>query len=43
MIGDQLIEWFMEACKPKNNWMVGTEHEKFCLLPFLSRKKDTYL
>ncbi len=25
----QLIEYFESACKPRNNWRLGTEHEKF--------------
>lgn len=26
---DQLIEWLARGCKPKKDWRVGTEHEKF--------------
>jgi len=26
---DQLVEWFSSACKPRSDWRVGTEHEKF--------------
>ena len=26
---DQLVEWFSSACKPRSEWRVGTEHEKF--------------
>ena len=25
----QLIEWFKKGCKPKEQWRIGTEHEKF--------------
>ncbi|OSQ45332.1 glutamate--cysteine ligase [Thalassospira alkalitolerans] len=25
----QLVEWFESGCKPKKNWAIGTEHEKF--------------
>ena len=28
---EQLEEWFINGCKPKKNWKVGTEHEKFAL------------
>ena len=38
---DQLIEWFIEACKPKNKWMVGTEHEKFAYT--FSKQKKRYI
>lgn len=24
----QLIDWFREGCKPKDEWRIGTEHEK---------------
>ena len=27
----KLSEWFSEGCKPKKEWKVGTEHEKFAL------------
>ena len=26
---DQMIEWFTVGCKPKAEWRIGTEHEKF--------------
>ena len=26
---DQLIQWFLLGAKSKNDWKVGTEHEKF--------------
>ncbi len=26
---NQLIEYMASGCKPKNNWRIGTEHEKF--------------
>ena len=26
---DQLIQWFLQGAKSKNDWKVGTEHEKF--------------
>ena len=25
----QLVEWFESGCKPKRDWAIGTEHEKF--------------
>lgn len=25
----QMIEWLEEGCKPKSEWRIGTEHEKF--------------
>ncbi|PKR55825.1 glutamate--cysteine ligase [Thalassospira marina] len=25
----QLLEWFESGCKPKRDWAIGTEHEKF--------------
>ena len=25
----QLVEWFESGCKPKSDWAIGTEHEKF--------------
>ena len=25
----QLIEWMSVGCKPKSEWRIGTEHEKF--------------
>src|SRR5262249_7325772 len=25
----QLVEYFEQGCKPKENWRIGTEHEKF--------------
>ena len=25
----QLVEWFESGCKPKKDWAIGTEHEKF--------------
>lgn len=25
----QLVEWFEKGCKPKEDWRIGTEHEKF--------------
>lgn len=25
----QLVEWFESGCKPKADWAIGTEHEKF--------------
>ncbi len=25
---DQLVEWFAVGCKPKDQWRIGTEHEK---------------
>lgn len=25
----QMIEWFEQGCKPKTEWLIGTEHEKF--------------
>ena len=27
-----LVEWIAEGCKPKENWLIGTEHEKFVFL-----------
>jgi glutamate--cysteine ligase len=27
-----LIRWIAEGCKPKENWLIGTEHEKFVFL-----------
>ena len=35
---EQLIEWFKEGYKPKDHWMVGTEHENL-LIPFLKEEK----
>ncbi|MEM7214966.1 MAG: glutamate--cysteine ligase [Pseudomonadota bacterium] len=26
---DQLVGWLTEGCKPKEEWRIGTEHEKF--------------
>ncbi|MEL7430066.1 MAG: hypothetical protein AAFN43_08690, partial [Pseudomonadota bacterium] len=26
---DQLVEWIAKGCKPKSEWRIGTEHEKF--------------
>ena len=26
---DTLIEWIAAGCKPRENWRLGTEHEKF--------------
>ena len=26
---DDLVAWIAEGCKPKENWRIGTEHEKF--------------
>ncbi|MEM9330153.1 MAG: glutamate--cysteine ligase [Pseudomonadota bacterium] len=26
---EQLVGWLSEGCKPKENWRIGTEHEKF--------------
>jgi glutamate--cysteine ligase len=26
---DQLAEYLAEGCKPKADWRIGTEHEKF--------------
>ena len=26
---EQMLEWFTEGCKPKADWRIGTEHEKF--------------
>ena len=26
---EQLVEWFKLGNKPKQDWKVGTEHEKF--------------
>src|SRR3569833_4234577 len=26
---DELVAWFEAGCKPKAQWRVGTEHEKF--------------
>ena len=26
---NQLVEWIEAGCKPKNEWRIGTEHEKF--------------
>ncbi|MEM6651076.1 MAG: glutamate--cysteine ligase [Pseudomonadota bacterium] len=26
---DELVEWFEAGCKPKADWKIGTEHEKF--------------
>lgn len=26
---DQMVEWFTKGCKPKADWRIGTEHEKF--------------
>lgn len=25
----ELVEWLEKGCKPKDNWRIGTEHEKF--------------
>lgn len=25
----EMVEWFSKGCKPKNDWRIGTEHEKF--------------
>ena len=25
----QLVEWFEAGCKPREQWLIGTEHEKF--------------
>ena len=38
---EQLIEWFKEGYKPKDHWMVGTEHEKFAYT--FSKKKRKYI
>lgn len=27
---DALVEYFEHGCKPKEQWWIGTEHEKFC-------------
>ena len=26
---DDLVEWMAKGCKPKSDWRIGTEHEKF--------------
>ena len=26
---NQIINWFRDGEKPKNQWLIGTEHEKF--------------
>ncbi len=26
---DQMVAWFAQGCKPKEDWRIGTEHEKF--------------
>ncbi|MFK7902621.1 MAG: glutamate--cysteine ligase [Nitratireductor sp.] len=26
---DQMLDWFSKGCKPKADWRIGTEHEKF--------------
>jgi glutamate--cysteine ligase len=26
---DELVAWFEKGCKPKSQWRIGTEHEKF--------------
>ena len=26
---EQLVEYISSGCKPKKNWRIGTEHEKF--------------
>lgn len=26
---DQLVDWFKQSAKPKSQWRIGTEHEKF--------------
>ena len=26
---DQMVAWFARGCKPKADWRIGTEHEKF--------------
>ena len=26
---DQLAEYLADGCKPKDDWRIGTEHEKF--------------
>ena len=26
---DEMIQWFAQGCKPKEDWRIGTEHEKF--------------
>ena len=38
---EQLIEWFESGCKPKKDWRVGTEHEKFAYN--FSKEKNVYL
>ncbi len=37
----QLVEWFEKGFKPKTDWMVGTEHEKFAYT--FSKKKKKYI
>ncbi len=37
----ELINWFKEGCKSKNDWMVGTEHEKFAYN--FSNSKNKYV
>ena len=28
----QMVEWLTKGCKPKQEWRIGTEHEKFGFL-----------
>jgi len=38
---NQLIEYFISGSKPKNNWKIGTEHEKF-LFDLKTKKSIPY-
>ena len=38
---NQLIEYFISGSKPKNNWKIGTEHEKF-LFDLKTKKSVPY-
>src|SRR5205085_7681305 len=29
---DELVAWFAEGAKPKAQWRIGTEHEKFAFI-----------
>ena len=29
---DELVAWFAEGCKPKSEYRIGTEHEKFAFM-----------
>ena len=38
---EQLVEWFKDGFKPRQQWMVGTEHEKFAYT--FSKEKKKYV